>query len=243
MFQSTLSCDNCKSGQNAFKEDYNDGSIVCTHCGLVVSNILLDDRPMFRDSLESFATNMPLLDSFFFNICDKYHIPEYIAMRSIDIYNTKYKSQKNMMAARAVAFYLACQEHQLCHTVDTICNYFLVPYHQFSTILKKQDTFVVKKIGSRRFHSIVEYIVTSKEVRKPVLAKIFEFEKILVKNPVFMNKKPSKIDPIIVYFVAQEFFNLDKKSLVQDLCKIHQISIPTFKKNLAFFASILSKTR
>jgi len=70
---------------------------------------------------------------------------------------------------------------------------------------------------------------SSSEIKKMITKKAEELDLKLQNHPKFVNKKPSKLDAIIVYFVSVNV-KLKKMMTINELSKVFDVSIPTLKK-------------
>ena len=242
-------CSDCRSSD--IKEDINDGSYVCTRCGLVTDSYMLDDRPLMRaggDTLDmsSFSFEKEFL---FYNICEKLCLPQYVAEKAVNLYNDHTNKLSiratNRVALKAVSFYLACSEFSfMTYNQATIAFVFDVSMQSFSAILK---TLTQQEKPNRqtctippsyvRLRSIVSVICgnNSKEMNRVIVKKAHEYEEKMKRMAAFVNKKPSKMDVVIVYHVSLKMKSSPKSA--EFICKTFDVSLPTFKKNLILLAN------
>ena len=199
-------CHDCKSF--SIKEDFNDGSYVCTTCGLVADTLLLDERPiMHNDHLEDFREES---EHMFISICQSIFLPEYIAELSIEIFlKNKGSIRGSTMCLKAVSLYLACEQYGIQDfTYVFITRLFNVTTTSFLSLLK----FIkpnIKKIQTpmiNKYKNIINIMFKdcSREQKVTIAKKSDALYMQLKNHPKFVNKKPSKLDVIIVYFIGTQ---------------------------------------
>lgn len=222
-------CVECKSKN--IVEDYTDGSLVCTACGLVASHFLLDDRPIMDECrLVHYDSQILLSDAILAMYED--HIPKPTLVLAEDACIKLASHKYDPMCLRAACIYHAWKTTKaggiICN-VDDICNLFHACKSKVIDIYGKH--FVQDHIPNVRskYNGLASLVIDSR-VRCKILTACCQLETTLSVHPETANKKPSKMCAAIFYWCCKH--NCVQGVSVQDVCKEANVSKITFKKHL-----------
>jgi transcription initiation factor TFIIIB Brf1 subunit/transcription initiation factor TFIIB len=247
-------CSECRTA-DYLMEDYSDGSVVCRACGLIASNVLLDDRPLIDTRRHEQGLSWEeTMDSG----CDKeilhigihiLRVPLASVLEATEIFKRfkgsndddaiKIVKGHNKMALKAAALYIACKSLNTMGLVqgpEDICRAFQTSSTHFSNAVKMLTasrfprTVEISRIPYW-YNALLDTICeTCGRERWKIYKECMETEGQLMKMRQFVNKKPSKLAPAIMYVVCDHIFH--KKLDMQMLVKTSNVSLCTLKKNI-----------
>jgi len=241
-------CKDC--GSNSFVDDYSDGSVVCTQCGLVAVPFLLDHRPLFDACRNVNSTLYVARDSY-----DSTHqaIEQALCRLNIDSdslvsqahdfamefkESQQYKGSVNALLAYAT--YEICKRNRFIISKNDICASFLVDTKTFDTFLSKKavESDVVNVTINERIARLACACIDDRLQRMNAIQLASEIDAKLKKNKDYLSKKPSKMDSAILYHVCTSVFGM--KLIKSTFAKNAGVSTVTFSKHLKFIQSMLA---
>ncbi len=209
-------CSDCHHSQ--FVQDSSDGSIVCKNCGLVASHHMLVD-PEYGYSTTSNKKDDILIEALY-----KFQIENDTLENVISetFYELKNKFPKHSLnALRAIALSDVTNISK-----KNAQNYFNVNTKQLNQIhvcpIEKELSIRITPIIS----AFLPHIDKCKKMK--IIRKINETNQQI--KDIIQSKKPCKIDPIIFFFVASNFFDI--KIDPHEICSFAHLSIVTFHNHL-----------
>lgn len=233
----------CKGCQKAtLREDYQDGSVVCTSCGLVNENILLDDRPLIdtRRNLaydsgyeEMDACKDPLL----MYLHHSFSVPASVLMSAFQTYQNMVRHQiikgerrKALMAACVYWWMLREQKGGRLYTLEDVAHVLdvsLSKVHEMWKMLEPVDHD--RMIRASRYHRLTPLLPSHVPIYKVVQA-CETLEVRVSRHKAFVDKKPGKMLAAIFHTVCCPRFvpTLDTKALLE----YAGISLTTFKRHV-----------
>jgi len=223
-----LECRDC-GGSNII-EDYKDGSMVCTACGLVVSNFLIDDRPTFG------SYNDIIYDNDINSVLSALDIDSIeIEQMASDILAS---SSRRSKVQKAFAVYEACCHHKLLRiTKELVCAAFQIELKTLLQFLTKntQRSRIVSHNINERLAKLAANIIDNPKLRMKAINAAARIEVSLQNNHEYMTKKPSKMDSVILFYVCTDVLNmkLNKKDYINSI----SISPTTFNRHVKLLRS------
>lgn len=212
-------------------DDYAGGGVVCCNCGVVSNHFLIDDRPCIN-------TNPFCL----MNI-QKWDPCEVLLRMGIDsdnlgeiclnLYLENSKPKTNVLKAEII--YKVCSESGFVVSKDLICNILDVKSKKIA------DTTSINTTLSTRIRPLAKAIIgdTCHMKISKVMAGVMKMESALLRDKVswkmYISKKPSKIDPILLYMSCIQNDIVIKK---EDFVKYSSMSIVTFTQHFKMIEKI-----
>lgn len=234
-----LHCTDC--GSNNLVEDYTDGSTVCKMCGLVVNDFLLDERPVFDHNRNVHST---YCDTSGKDKCKEIveavdRLWPGIDMDWITIIASKKmvrESSKSRSARAAHAIFETLKKERIYMPLETVC-------WACDTDVKSVNGLFVENVVdnpiNQRIVRLATVLVDESVKRMKAIRIVSEIEAALKDDAMYMSKKPSKMDAVILYLVCTQ--NLGMKMKKSEMVKLSDVSAVTFNKHLAFLQSSLVK--
>lgn len=236
----TPRCTDC--GSVNLVEDYSDGSLVCRGCGLVVSNFLCDERPLFDHNRN--------VHSMYYDHTSGEDICREIAdavdrlwpgndMNWLTIIASKKmekSSSKSRCARAAHAIFETLKKERICMPLETVCWACGTDVKSVSGLFVEN---VVDNPINQRIVRLANYFLIDSADRMKAIRVATEVEEALKDDAMFMSKKPSKMDAVILYLVCTQSLGMKMKK--SEMVKASDVSNVTFNKHLAFLQSSLLK--
>lgn len=229
-----MACSECQAPSSYFKEDFSDGSYVCTRCGFVISDMLIDNRPVHDESrivTGSSYDNIDFNDAFtyFHGMCGHLSISEDIAHKAFNIFEklqTHIRVRDNRQILYALAFYMATLPRFNHQTICTLFSVFDID--KFRNLLKLANKSMPGSM-SKNQSRFKKYIMVPGQTQN-IIDKIIILEEKVRTLTEFASKKPTKLDAVIAFYVMAYTMNfkLDK----QKYCEKFEISITTLNKHI-----------
>lgn len=254
-----MDCPECKSFD--VREDYSDGSHVCYSCGLVVSPFLLDDRPILdyrnvNHTYEHYSSSSSI------NACDIMNVGHYLLEIPIHIIDEAItlcdKSSKGMHgtmknAMKAACLYTVCKRYGvfgLAKNHDDLCVAFETPSKYFAKALKLMESAEAShQTPHQTTHHHYKPLLNMLDINSYTVHKIHnlcvDLENKLKTHKDFVNKKPCKLGPAIVYAIVYNNYpaiipQLDLKRMAAS----SSVALPTLKGNIkAIMHNITNKNQ
>lgn len=283
----TLTCTDCKT--NAYLvDDYKDGSVVCTKCGLVASDFLPDERPLVdtrrvdqtlsKEEMLAYTCDEDMMNIAVYG----FNMPIAAALEATELFKA-YKGGNddgairivkghNMMALKAAALYIVCRKNNtmgLARSPEDICSAFQTTMHHFTNAMKGMlddgasrssqsgrgslghseslGSGMVSGIMKQRYgggnsnveisripywyNTLLDSVceLTGRD-RMALYRECQATESHLMKMREFVNKKPVKLAPAILYVVYERLF---KKTLdMEVLVRSSNVSVCTLRKSI-----------
>lgn len=237
-----MNCPDCKSFD--IREDYNDGSHVCYDCGLVVSPFLIDERPImdYRNvnyTYEDYSTN----DSDMMNIGHHLlEIPTHIINDAIAMFKESSRQLHGSMknALKAACVYTVCKRHGvfgLAKNHDDLCMVFESQPKHFAKALKVLESLSNPTPEPSLHHAYYKPILNMLNFNSVTIHKIYHkclnLEQRLRHHRDFVNKKPCKLAPAIVYTIM---YNNYPDGIIQmdlkQMAALSSVALPTLKGSI-----------
>lgn len=222
------SCKECNSVN--LREDYNDGSLVCTNCGLIASHFLFDDRPFMDENRHiHYEERTTLTDEILKALEDR--IPINTLQIAEESYMELSSHKYDKMVLRCACVYHAWKKTkaggEICH-LDDICRMFLVSKSKVIDVYSRHFTEDEMPDSRSKYHGF-SFLIAYDRVRSKVLSTCVELERILSIHPHTANKKPTKMCAAIFYHCCKSNGIVDVS--INDICKYAEVSMTTFKKH------------
>jgi transcription initiation factor TFIIIB Brf1 subunit/transcription initiation factor TFIIB len=217
-------------------EVVRDGDLVCRQCGLVHIGHMIDTRPLVnQNSIEHYEqiyTDECSIE--FIRAGEILHIPESVLCIANDHFSELPCTKgQNRQATMARCLYKACQESNIIRSREAFCAAFQITDAQLtstSNIVVTTNITTQNDIRTR-FAANAQHLVEDEKVRRKLLNACAELEQKMKENTHFTNTKPSKMDGVVFFYVAEKHaVKLNKKSLI-NVCGMSNV---TFNKHLAF---------
>ena len=230
-------CRDCNSSQLC--EDYKDGSLVCINCGLVAQPYLLDDRPAFDLSRDVHANTHARVHKL---PADMEH-----ALSALDIdcpaledtlLNILERHKSKTAIVKAHSLYEAVQIHNFTRiTKDQVCACFGVRSKRYLNYQSKWPSAPHAQSINTRIHKQATNFVLDPRLRMKAVHAAAKIEAALSSNEEYMNKRPSKMDLVILYYVCtvQLHIKLKKGEYINSTA----ISGTTFNRHLKLLTALL----
>jgi transcription initiation factor TFIIIB Brf1 subunit/transcription initiation factor TFIIB len=220
---SSMFCSDCH-GIN-FIEDRSDGSTVCTGCGLVVSPFMLVNDNQ-NSNFDQVTKDVELVEALYKLQIEsddmEYIVSEYYYELK------KLHPNKSQSVLRSISL-----SHKTGISLDKAADMFQIHRKNIKHIC--DETQKEKEISER-----VAYLVSCFESDRFMKMKIIR--EIIALNikllPYIQTKKPSKMDPILFYYVYTNSFNKTLNPL--ELCRVSNISIVTFNNHMKLLCRYIS---
>lgn len=222
-------CTDCKSTH--LREDYSDGSLVCTNCGLIASHFLIDDRPVMDECrLVHYETQNSLSDKILCMYQDYIPITTLQAAETACMELTSHKY--DVMVVRAACVYHAWKKTkaggQICH-LDDLCRLFHVSKSKVIDVYRRHFVQDEMPNATCKYNGFA-FLVSNDRIRCKVMLACSKLESFLATHPNTANKKPTKMCAAIFFWCCVQ--NAIHDVPVSKLCEYAQVSTTTFKKHL-----------
>lgn len=241
-------CSECQS--NKIIEDYKEGHLVCTDCGLVFDNHLIDSRPIY-DTHRNIHFH-PFIDN---NQLDE-HIEralDYLGIDNMLLHKEalnimdKYKNDRSytghLQPLRAYSLLQSSKLHNyIWITQQHICEAFQINIDKLKVFFKDsanidENNITPQSSIRKRLMNIIPCLMLPDNIKMKALNICEELEILISKNKLFKTKKPSKLDPVILYYTLTN--RLKYKLKMTTFIKHLNLSIATLRKNLVFIETVL----
>lgn len=243
-------CSDC--GGTDIVEDYKDGSMVCRRCGLVVIPFLVDDRPQHDSNRdihyssgysdtprdEQVAATLAMLD------IDHPDI-ECTVTKLVAELRSRIAVKGKLDTLKAYAIYETCRRRKISRvTKEQICACFCIDPKYLLQFISRNDDGTQRYVNTsvqtinERLIKIATLLISDARVRMKVVRHASEIEAKLKNNKDYLNKKPSKMDVVILYYVCNDQNVRIKKT---ELIKEAGVSNVTFNKHLKLLISLMQK--
>lgn len=243
--------DTCKycGVEGRMREDYSDGSVVCTACGVVAEAFLLDDRPMVcpsRDVHYHFEEPGPK-DAEMANLEYACFVPRHILVageqRCAAIQEDIGIKGINRQALLAACTYACIKESGkggLLHTMEDMARVTGLPLAKLHEMWKThlEPTLQPPPASVRTPKSIYNKLTVLLANSRQACAVVREceaLEKHLGQNRAFLNKKPSKMFAAIFWHVC---LARGESISEADVLELAGVSSATFKRHLKLIKAI-----
>jgi transcription initiation factor TFIIIB Brf1 subunit/transcription initiation factor TFIIB len=240
-------CNDC--GSFSFVEDYSDGSVVCTGCGLIACPFLLDDRPLFDATrnvnstayvpMESDPIHLQVQDAFYrLNIESEVLVYQTVEFAKDFKEANEYRGHLDTLLAYAT--YDTCKKNKFIVSRKDICSSFGIDSTSFDNFLSnyiKTTSDVVNVQINERIACIASTLILDRHKRMQVIKTASKIEARLKSNKDYLTKKPSKMDSVILFYVCTKEFGMKLKK--KDYIKDAGVSGVTFSKHLKFIESCM----
>jgi len=217
-----LSCKECGIELVIYESDY-----VCKQCGLV------DHEGVYLDNAIDCNRNIHYsvdydVEKDISHACEYLDIPLIIGELASNICFSNKKKDK------ALCLWKACQLQGINVTKDKLLHGF-----DLKKITNKKDMIpCLSKIHTQhRVFPLLEKLFDDRSLCFKIVRNVIKIEPTLLKDHEFANKKPSKTDALMVYYVCENvlYMPVDKKHVM----KVAQISPVTFRRNYAIILKVL----
>jgi len=202
-----------------------DGDIVCQLCGLVDSQDISDECCENIHHVNHCYTYHN--DKDIQKACDVLNIPEIIGNLATRMCHS------NKRKLKASLLYTACQMQGFNVSKESIAYGFQLD----KTSISKDVSSMNKPHMNHRLFPVLENLRFDKRTILQIIGHVTSIEKKLLKNHVFVSKKPSKTDGVMVYYVCM--YTLEMNINKKDVMSTCHISPTTFSKNLKIIQDIL----
>jgi transcription initiation factor TFIIIB Brf1 subunit/transcription initiation factor TFIIB len=151
----------------------------------------------------------------------------------LNLYNESIKSKTKTLKAEII--YKVCIDHGFTVSKDLICSILDV-----KTAKLKNETTIINTTLSTRIRPLAKAIIGSCGLKvSKVMAGIMKMENIMLRTKetwmMYISKKPSKIDPVLLYMsCVQNDVHIKKEEFV----KYSNISIVTFRHHFKMLEKI-----
>lgn len=233
------------------REDYSDGSLVCTACGVVADTLLLDDRPMIcasRDVHYCFEEPGPK-DAEMANLEYVCFVPRHILVageqRCAAIQDqavTKGINRRALLAACIFACIKESGKGGLLHTMEDMARVTGLPLTKLHEMWKTHleptqqppPAFVSVRTPKSIYNKLTVLLVNSRQACA-VVRECEALEKQLGQHRAFLNKKPSKMFAAIFWHVC---LARGESVCEADVLELACVSSATFKRHLKLIKAI-----
>lgn len=216
-----------------------DGDLICGDCGLVLESHMIDFSPVLDtnnvdhyDIYNTFEVEKDLE-----RIAYSLDIPENTLLLA-DHYFKETSSTKgqNRQATIVSCMANACRDTGIKRSMEVAYEYLNVDTKKVNKAAKTVNKceFVNDNIR-KRFAIHSQKVMDDERMRYKILKKCEELEHILRENKRYMNTKPSKMDAVLFYHVAQTCGVKIAKKDILNLCGLSNV---TFNKHLSFLISL-----
>lgn len=239
-----VQCTDCRK-VGGLIECYRDGCVVCKYCGLVASDFLIDDRPLIDHRRDLHSDTFMYTDGGDCEIedaLDRLRIDskmiELIAKSIFDEFKTNKDYKGRIAALKAHATYEACRQCKCSVQFEHVCASFQVDPRLVRQITKKDnESHVVKSQINQRIVKLASEMIPDPRTRMKAIRYACEVENKLLSNKLYVSKKPSKMDAVILFYVCTKDIGMKMKK--GDFLKECGISSVTFNRHLQFVAEAL----
>lgn len=246
-------CKEC--GSDRLVEDYSDGSLVCSNCGLVAEPFLLDDRPLISKNVNfEREVDNKAIDTLIAETCFKLTLPDAFAHQSSQHYKDILSSfkkthskvhQVHKSAMRVISITEICKQNNVYRSMESVASLMGVEMRSVRELQKGPIQYNHQKhhknVNLPRWKLLVNQILDNPSKKMQVLAMMEKIDKTLSKNPSYIHKKPSKMDGVLLYFACDKLQLKDISQ--QEIMKVSKVSESTFKNHLKLINKcILSQT-
>lgn len=231
-------CKECH--KHALIEDYQDGSIVCTNCGLVNCPFLLDDRPLVdtrRNETHEHYYDNAFEDDMLNYLEHAFAVPHTVLQAAA----VKYKEEvikhrikgQNRLAMKAACIFWCIEDQKKSgqlYSLDDVgmaCSVPLAKVHEMWKLLKPHA--IQTQVPSRsKYHRLTVLLPNDVSVAK-VLRECEALEATLTKHKDFVDKKPYKMMAAVFYTVCRPKYVACLSA--KDVVNACGISMTTFKRH------------
>lgn len=227
-------CKDCGSGN--IKEDFSDGSSVCTNCGLVVERFLLDTRPIQRDihSEIMYSDTDILTNKTIKPFLERFEIPKHIGMDAESTYNKFCNSisnrKKHLLCGACIHTSLNKFKFTRVSKTD-ICSFFNVKWCELIKINHMiEGTSNCSRIGCD-YQKLCNLISNVYE-RNKVVQKYIAIKDKIVKHRNFINMRHDKV---LLSYLTYILIQTDSTIKESDCFPIIGIVPSTYHKYVKLF--------
>lgn len=224
----------CPYCHNIAVELIREGDITCLTCGTVLQSHVIDTRPIHdtRHCNYTFEYNDEGDDDIL-RACNVLQLPDIIIHMAQSLFKEATEEQtlkgQHRKEAKAEAIYKACQAQDIYRPKQDICT--LLSVHRVRTQNNNISGF------RDRYNSKACILFKDSKTKMAILRTCLELEARLEQIPSFMNKRPSKMDGVLVFVAAvQNNIKISKQNIIN----VFGLSMVTFNKHLKFVESLLA---
>lgn len=233
-------CADCNS--TALLDDFREGCIVCTNCGLVASPWLLDDRPVVdvtRNLHWSTACSQvhALRDACFRSMGEM--IPNKTLHAADEMYANailkKNVRRHNTNALRAACIYQSLKrtgQGGVLHNISDVCNMFDVDHSKImdmTGLLEEERAETTQKHEMTKYHAF-SHLIDDRTLRWKMINTCVDVERQVTKQKELANKKPSKMCAALFMCVCMHKYMV--RMDMKELSLTSGVSLVTLRKHI-----------
>lgn len=239
--------------QASLVEDYTDGSIVCTKCGLVNEPFLFDERPIIDTSRcinydDGYDELSHCKDEDMMYLEHSFSVPSSVLLSSLQkwrsmnqIHGLKGVNRKAMKAACVYWTILHQKISGQLYSLDDVGNALCLPLGKVHEMWKLLDPISHGSLPRGSKYLPLCCVLPNNVHSRTVIRECEMLEEWLLKHRSFVDKKPSKMIAAIFHVVCCPKYV--PALPVKDILEVTGVSVTTFKRHFQSLKTCVQERR